>query len=83
MTDRSAVRYLLNTNTNICICICIYIAKGQPLAGRARFEQHTLHDVSLLCGSSAGNLEATSVLSEGEALLGSTLQPLSFAPHAG
>jgi hypothetical protein len=81
MAGRSAVRYLLNTKTNTNICI--YIAKGQPLAVRARFEQHALHDVSLLCGSSAGNLEATSVLSEGEALLGSTLQPLSFAPHAG
>ena len=41
MTDRSTVRYLLDTN------ICIYIAKGQPLAVRARFEQHALHDVAM------------------------------------
>lgn len=41
MADHSAVRYLLDTN------ICIYIAKGQPLAVRARFEQHTLHDVAM------------------------------------
>ena len=41
MVDRSAVRYLLDTN------ICIYIAKGQPLAVRARFAQHTLHDLAM------------------------------------
>lgn len=41
MADPSAVRYLLDTN------ICIYIAKGQPLAVRARFEQHTLHDLAM------------------------------------
>lgn len=41
MADRSAARYLLDTN------ICIYIAKGQPLAVRARFEQHTLHDLAM------------------------------------
>ena len=34
-------RYLLNTN------ICIYIAEGQPLAVRARFDQHTLHDLAM------------------------------------
>ncbi|MDZ4239769.1 MAG: type II toxin-antitoxin system VapC family toxin [Hydrogenophaga sp.] len=41
MADRSAVRYLLDTN------ICIYIAKGQPLAVRARFEQHSMHEVAM------------------------------------
>jgi tRNA(fMet)-specific endonuclease VapC len=41
MAERSAVRYLLDTN------ICIYIAKGQPLAVRARFERYTLHDVAM------------------------------------
>lgn len=39
MQASTPVRYLLDTN------ICIYIAKGQPLAVRARFEQHTLHDL--------------------------------------
>ena len=41
MANRSAVRYLLDTN------ICIYIAKGQPLTVRARFEQCALHDVAM------------------------------------
>ena len=41
MADRAAVRYLLDTN------ICIYIAKGQPLAVRARFDQHTLHELAM------------------------------------
>lgn len=34
-----AERYLLDTN------ICIYIAKGQPLAVRRRFEAHTLQEL--------------------------------------
>lgn len=41
MPTSATVRYLLDTN------ICIYIAKGQPLAVRARFEQHTLHDLAM------------------------------------
>ena len=41
MADRAAVRYLLDTN------ICIYIAKGQPVAVRARFDQHTLHALAM------------------------------------
>lgn len=41
MQKSAAVRYLLDTN------ICIYIAKGQPLAVRARFDQHTLHDLAM------------------------------------
>jgi tRNA(fMet)-specific endonuclease VapC len=39
MQVNASIRYLLDTN------ICIYIAKGQPLAVRARFDQHTLHDL--------------------------------------
>ena len=34
-------RYLLDTN------ICIYIAKGQPLAVRHRFESHTLQELAM------------------------------------
>lgn len=34
-------RYLLDTN------ICIYIAKGQPLAVRHRFENHTLQELAM------------------------------------
>ncbi|WP_233203526.1 type II toxin-antitoxin system VapC family toxin [Limnohabitans sp. B9-3] len=34
-----AERYLLDTN------ICIYIAKGQPLAVRRRFEAHTVQEL--------------------------------------
>ena len=41
MGKSPTVRYLLDTN------ICIYIAKGQPLAVRARFDQHTLHDLAM------------------------------------
>ena len=41
MGTSPSVRYLLDTN------ICIYIAKGQPLAVRARFDQHTLHDLAM------------------------------------
>mgnify|MGYP000046427892 CR=1 FL=1 len=37
----SPVRYLLDTN------ICIYIAKGQPLAVRHRFAQHTLQEMAM------------------------------------
>lgn len=36
-----AQRYLLDTN------ICIYIAKGQPLAVRHRFEKHTLNELAM------------------------------------
>lgn len=36
-----ATRYLLDTN------ICIYIAKGQPLAVRHRFENHTLQELAM------------------------------------
>ncbi len=39
MQAGTSTRYLLDTN------ICIYIAKGRPLAVRARFDQHTLHDL--------------------------------------
>lgn len=35
------IRYLLDTN------ICIYIAKGQPLAVRHRFEAHTLQELAM------------------------------------
>ena len=35
------VRYLLDTN------ICIYIAKGQPLAVRHRFEQHAVQELAM------------------------------------
>ena len=41
MGKNPTVRYLLDTN------ICIYIAKGQPLAVRARFDQHTLNDLAM------------------------------------
>lgn len=41
MANSTAVRYLLDTN------ICIYIAKGQALAVRARFDQHTLHELAM------------------------------------
>ena len=34
-------RYMLDTN------ICIYIAKGQPLAVRHRFEMHTLEEMTM------------------------------------
>ena len=34
-------RYLLDTN------ICIYIAKGQPLAVRHRFEMHEMHTLAM------------------------------------
>lgn len=34
-------RYLLDTN------ICIYIAKGQPLAVRHRFEMHEVHTLAM------------------------------------
>ena len=39
MVTPAPVRYLLDTN------ICIYIAKGQPLAVRQRFERHTLREL--------------------------------------
>ena len=39
--DRATVRYLLDTN------ICIYIAKIQPVAQRAHFDQHSLHDLAM------------------------------------
>lgn len=39
MLTPAPVRYLLDTN------ICIYIAKGQPLAMRQRFERHTLREL--------------------------------------
>lgn len=35
------MRYLLDTN------ICIYIAKGQPLAVRHRFETHTVQELAM------------------------------------
>ena len=38
---KAPVRYLLDTN------ICIYIAKGQSLAVRHRFEQHTLQELAM------------------------------------
>ena len=38
---QAPVRYLLDTN------ICIYIAKGQPLAVRHRFEQHGMQDLAM------------------------------------
>lgn len=41
MADRAGVRYLLDTN------ICIYIAKGQPLPVRARFDRHTVQDLAM------------------------------------
>lgn len=39
MQASASTHYLLDIN------ICIYIAKGHPLAVRARFGQHTLHDL--------------------------------------
>ena len=39
--DRATVRYLLDTN------IFIYIAKSQPVALRANFDQHSLHDLAM------------------------------------
>lgn len=39
MLTPAPVRYLLDTN------ICIYIAKGQPLAVRQRFERHTVREL--------------------------------------
>ena len=41
MGKSTTVRFLLDTS------ICIYIAKGQSLAVRARFDQHTLHDLAM------------------------------------
>ena len=41
MASAPSIRYLLDTN------ICIYIAKGQPLAVRARFDRHTLSELSM------------------------------------
>lgn len=38
---KQATRYLLDTN------ICFYIAKGQPLAVRHRFEAHTLQELAM------------------------------------
>jgi len=38
---KQAERYLLDTN------ICIYIAKGQSLAVRHRFEAHTLQELAM------------------------------------
>lgn len=37
----ATLRYLLDTN------ICIYIAKGQSLAVRDRFAQHTVHELAM------------------------------------
>ena len=37
----ATVRYLLDTN------ICIYIAKGQPLEVRRRFEAHAVHELAM------------------------------------
>lgn len=39
MQASASIRYLLDTN------ICIYVAKEHPLAVRARFDKHTLHDL--------------------------------------
>ena len=41
MAGHAALRYLLDTN------ICIYIAKGQPLSVRARFDQHTVEELAM------------------------------------
>ncbi len=41
MPLHAPVRYLLDTN------ICIYIAKGQPLAVRARFERHAVQELAM------------------------------------
>ena len=41
MGKSPTVHYLLDTN------ICIYIAKGQPLAVRARFDQRNVHDLAM------------------------------------
>ena len=38
---KAPVRYLLDTN------ICIYIAKGQPLAVRHRFEKHAIQELAM------------------------------------